>query len=476
MNRIKILKKEKFNLENILCFFIVICPILDISSFLFRNIFGTNYSLSTVIRPLIPIISIIYLFFTNNKKFKKYSFWGFLIYAIYAVIHLYLFTTVTTGSSYSNVIHEAQYIINYSFMILNLFIYVYFFKNNNTEKLKKSILYATCIYIGSIYLAIITKTSSNTYMQEKMGYKGWLESGNSTGAIFILTMFIYMNYLKDKKYKKIAIPVLILVGIFLTTLIGTRVGLLGFILVISIYIIIQVFYSLLHNSKINKKMIFVAAGAIVAIAMLVVIFGSTTLERRKHLKNIESNIIDESINGNSHITGDLLKIKNKIDKNELEEGYMNNAQKQSIIDLYNIANTMNVTNNDQRMQQLIYNIALVKNQKNLVLILFGNGYMANFRELVLEMEIPAFLFNFGLCGFTLYFVPFLTIFIYGLYFGIKNIAKIDDEFIMYEVGSGFTFALSFFSGYTFFNSSTMMIIVVINALLINKIYKIKKEN
>ena len=166
----------------------------------------------------------------------------------------------------------------------------------------------------------------------------------------------------------------------------------------------------------------------------------------------------------------------KIDKNELEEGYMNNAQKQSIIDLYNIANTMNVTNNDQRMQQLIYNIALVKNQKNLVLILFGNGYMANFRELVLEMEIPAFLFNFGLCGFTLYFVPFLTIFIYGLYFGIKNIAKIDDEFIMYEVGSGFTFALSFFSGYTFFNSSTMMIIVVINALLINKIYKIKKEN
>lgn len=45
--------------------------------------------------------------------------------------------------------------------------------------------------------------------------------------------------------------------------------------------------------------------------------------------------------------------------------------------------------------------------------------MANFRELVLEMEIPAFLFNFGLFGFTLYFVPFLSIFIYGIYFALN---------------------------------------------------------
>ena len=103
---------------------------------------------------------------------------------------------------------------------------------------------------------------------------------------------------------------------------------------------------------------------------------------------------------------------------------MSESQKQSILDLYNTANKLNVTNNDQRMQQLIYNIALVKNQKNLGLIIFGNGYMANFRELVLEMEIPAFLFNFGILGFTLYFVPFLAIFVYGAYIAIKNIRKV----------------------------------------------------
>lgn len=471
MEKIKQLSK-KINVESILCAFIIICPILDIISFLFRNKFDTNYSPSTFIRPIISIVVMMYLFIKRDKKFKIYSIITGLLYMIYAAIHLYIFEKIKTGSSYSNALHEAQYLINYSFMILNLFIYVDTFKNKESNKLKLSALYAACIYIISIYISIITKTSSHTYVLEGIGFKGWFESGNSIGAILILLMFIYIGYIKDKKYRKIAIPILALNIIFLTTLIGTRVGLLGVVCVLSLYAIVQVLTGLLKNKKIDKKVITVISIAVVSIGILVTIFGSATFERRKHLKDIENNIIDESLEDKSHITGDLLKIKNKIDDGTLEKGYMNEAQKQSILDLYNIANKLNVTNNDQRMQQLIYNIALVKNQKNLLLLIFGNGYMANFRELVLEMEIPAFLFNFGILGFILYFVPFLTIFIYGAYIAIKNIRKVDEEYLMYLLGCGFTFALSFFSGYTFFNSSSMMVIVVMNALLVNKINKL----
>lgn len=474
MEKIKELSK-KINIENILCAFIILCPILDIMSFLFRNKFNTNYSPSTFIRPIISIVVIMYLFIKKDIKFKLYSILTALFYMIYAVIHLYLFEKVKTGSSYSNVIHEAQYLINYSFMILNLFIYIDTFKNKDASKLKLSVLWASCIYIISIYISIITKTSSHTYLLEGIGYKGWFESGNSIGAILILTMFIFIGYIKEKKYRKIAIPILLLNIIFLTTLIGTRVGLLGVVCVLALYGIVQVFVGILRNKKVDKKVIIGISIAVVVIGILVTIFGSATIERRKHLKEIENDIIDENLEGKSHITGDLLKIKNKIDDGTLEEGYMNESQKQSILDLYNTANKLNVTNNDQRMQQLIYNIALVKNQKNFGLIVFGNGYMANFRELVLEMEIPAFLFNFGILGFTLYFVPFLAIFVYGAYIAIKNIKKIDDEYLMFLLGCGFTFALSFFSGYTFFNSSSMMVIVVLNTLLVNKIYNIKIE-
>lgn len=58
-------------LENLLYLFIIILPILDITSFLFRKFFETNFSPSTFIRPIIPIVAITIIFFKNKKnKFK----------------------------------------------------------------------------------------------------------------------------------------------------------------------------------------------------------------------------------------------------------------------------------------------------------------------------------------------------------------------------------------------------------------------
>lgn len=71
-------------------------------------------------------------------------------------------------------------------------------------------------------------------------------------------------------------------------------------------------------------------------------------------------------------------------------------------------------------------------------------------------------------------MPFAILFLYGVWFMIKNRNQVDAEYLMYCLGSGFTFMLSFFAGYTFFNSSTMMVIIVLNALLVNKIVAIKK--
>lgn len=466
--------KNKFNIENLLCAFILMCPILDMVSFLFRNVFNTNFSPSTFARPLIPAVLMIYLFFKKDKKFKIKSIIAGLAYIVYALIHIYLFTKVKTLSSYSNEMHEAQYLMNYSFMILNLFLYVYIFKDINAQKLRKSALWASTIYIVSIFVSILTNTSSSTYI-EQMGYKGWFESGNSICAILLLSMFIYMPLLKEKKYRILVVINLILVGIFLTTLVGTRVGLFGFVIVVAIYILTEILQGLLDSKKINKKVLIIGSVAIATIVGTVAIFGSNTLQRRKHLQDIEQNIVDESKNEQSHITGSLLQIKEQIDDGTLEEGYMNEDQKQSIIDLYDIANDLNVTNNDQRMQQLIYNIVLVKNQANPVLILFGNGYMANYRELVFEMEVPAILINFGLIGFTLYLGPFIAMLLYSLFKKRKIFKKFDGEFVRLFLGCGFAFALSFFSGYTFFSPSTMMMIVVLNTLLLNKIKNVSKE-
>ena len=467
--------KEKIKIENILCLFIIICPILDIMSFLWRNTFNISFSPSTIIRPIIPIALLIYLFFKENKKLKIAILITGLVYLIYGLVHLIFFQKVRTGISYSTVTHEAQYLVNYTFMILNLFIYMYIFKDKDVEILKKSVVISASIYIISIFISILTGTSSPTYI-EGIGYKGWFESGNSIGTILILSMFIYISYIKDKTYRKFVIPLIVLIGIYLTTMLGTRVGLLGFVLIIIIYAVVEIVYNILHKLTVNKKTILLTIFSICTILLVIITVGSTTIQRRKHLKEIQKNIVDSNTSSESHVTGSILEIKEKIDNNMIENGYMSKAEEKSIIELYNIANKLEIRNNDQRMQQLIYNIVLVKNQKDIGLILFGNGYLNNYRELVLEMEIPAFLFNFGIVGFILYFLPFLAIFLYALYVGIRNIRKIDEEYVLLFIGAGFVFAISFFAGYTFFNSSTMMIIITINTLLFNKIIKLKKEN
>lgn len=457
--------RKKITIENILCVFIVLCPVLDMASFIFRNIFHTSVSISTIVRPIIPIVTILIIFFKDKIKWKLVL--GFSIYFIYGVVHLLLFQTIKTGSSYSGIIHEAQYIINYSFMILNLFIYLYIFNNKDNNKLKKSVLISASIYIISIFVAILTKTSSSTYI-EGMGYKGWFESGNSVSAILILSLFILLTLFKEKKYKYWVISIIGAVGIYLTTLIGTRVGLFGFILVLFIYAIAEIFTAVMHKVQVDKRIIVGSISALVMVVIIVAVLGSNTIQRRKHLQSIEGNIVDEATSTQAHISGSLLEIKEKIDGNELEEGYMTEAGKKSILDLYEYANENKIVNNDMRRQQLIYNVFLVKNQANPLLILFGNGYMANYRELVLEMEIPAFLFNFGVVGFLLYFVPFFAIFIYALCYTLKHIKEIDTETILMLVALLVSFALAFLSGYTFFNASTAMLIIVISTLLLNK--------
>ena len=166
----------------------------------------------------------------------------------------------------------------------------------------------------------------------------------------------------------------------------------------------------------------------------------------------------------------------KIINNELEDNYMSKAQKQSVLDLYNIASKKDISNIDTRKQQLIYHTQLVKNQKNILLILFGNGYLANTNELVWEMEFPAILLNFGIIGFSLYMMPFICIVCYAIIVSIKNIKKIDSEIIMLIFATLLAFVLSTLSGYTFFNSSSMIIIIVANVLLKIKTNEIRGEN
>lgn len=471
---------KKLNLEKLLLIFIILLPILDISSFLFRNFFKTNISISTFIRPIIPITIMAIIFFKNKFKLKTIIIG--CIYAIYSIIHLLIFIKLKTIMSYGSVINEMQYLVNYSFTILNLFIYYFIFNKKNNDNLKKAILYTNGIYLFTIFLSIVTKTYSTTYL-EGIGIKGWFESGNSISAILILNLFITFLFLNKKNIKLMILSIIEIItsGIYLIFLLGTRTGLYGFVIVIACFVFSKIF-NLIKNAILNKErniiskkkkiILIICSVAIIGIFIFVGIKGSSLLKRRKYLAEIEGNIVDNETGTTSHVTGAVLEMKQNIENGTSK---YSEAEQKSIIDLYNYANKKQFKNTDRRSQQLIYNFYLVKNQKNILYILFGNGFVIHFGELILEMEIPAFLFNFGIIGLILYFIPFFALFIFYIYYGIKNIKKIDDEFIFLLCGIFMSFALSLLLGRLFFNSSAMVIISVINAIIISKINEYKNS-
>lgn len=464
-------KLHSLKLEDILCIYIVLCPILDISSFLFRNYFETNISVSTFLRPILPIIISIYIFIKANKKNKIILISIVGIYVIYGIIHLLVTNTFLTGCSYGGIKEELQYVINYSFLIVNLIIFYYAFTNKKwrkeniieenvekrTKKIRIAILIMSSIYILSILVAIITKTSSYTYMEEKIGYKGWIESGNSLSAILCISLFIIYPLVKDKKLRVFTIITIILIGIYLVTLIGTRTGLIGFFLVTSLFITVEVILS-------KNRAAIIGFFALAVIIIAVGLVGSNTLIRREQINNENYKIIDEKTGEVGHMTGDMLRIKNKILDGTLDKEYMSEAQKQAVLDLNEYANKVNLAGTDTRTQQLMYNIYLVKEQKSILGIIFGNGYESNFREMVMENELVSFLLNFGIIGFLIYVGPFIFILIFScikIIKALKKKEKLKSEYILACLALVLAFALSYLSGYIFFNSSLMIILSAI---------------
>ena len=66
------IEKKKINtknlMENLLVIFLILCPIFDILSFIFRNVFNTSISPSTILRPIIPLIVFIDIFINSKHK------------------------------------------------------------------------------------------------------------------------------------------------------------------------------------------------------------------------------------------------------------------------------------------------------------------------------------------------------------------------------------------------------------------------
>ena len=484
--------KKKSYLEYLICFFIILNPILDIVSFLVRNHFsdnpGTSNSITALIRPIIPLILAIIVFVKASGETKRRLLLIIFIYALYAVEHMLICMDGFKEWSYGTPIKEFSFIINYTFFIITLIV-IKNIMGPISNKVQNSIIIALALYIFSIAISIITNTSSYTYPEVSIGYKGWIESGNCLSIFLILAFGILLSQInipkkKDEIVPQIAYIVLAFVTVtYMVFVMGTRVGLYGTFLVLGVWCILKLIIE-------RDIKLFIVGIIVLGLLFLGVNkFGSATLNRRTQLEDANQNIIEahaveietEEDEGKNHVTKDIGVVHDNIKNNNVSKEYMTVSQKESIKKLYEEANLKQIDSNDNRSQQLIYHVNLVKQERDIYKIFFGNGFQTPPGELILEKEFFALLFNFGICGFLLYYGPILLVLVWALIkiirFIIKNrknnliktLQKLSLKTYMYTFLITFLVVLSIVVGYILFNVSNSTLIATLIVLLYNRI-------
>jgi len=465
--------KKFLTKENFIYFFILLSPFLDIISSVFS--FG-KYSISTFIRPIIPLILLIIIFF-QDKKVRLPLIISTLIYLGYFIIHLFIYQDILTKISFGNTLYEASYLCNYTYLVFLLFVFIYLSKKESLKNLNKVILIYSIIYIGSIFISIITNTSYETY-PDSFGYRGWFNTGGAVSCILLCLLFILIvEFIKkqSKKEKIVKGIIILLIVFYLMFLIGTRTGLFGSLLILAISRIFQIFLPVIRKEKYNKSLITSASFLFTGMIILVLIFGSYTIERRKELDNLAGIDPDNPTSDTIYMPTDVIDIVDGIKNNFLEENFLSKEQENALLKLDEYTKKEKIKSTDYRMQQLIYHSFLYLEQDDIYLKFFGNGFLANMGVLTLEMEFFAFLYNFGIIGIILFLVPFLSIFIYSIVVLIKNFKRIDFAYLMYLSACFMIYAISFLAGHTFFNTSVMLIIVIIHTKLFLKSKEIKGD-
>ena len=446
---------KKFKLEYLIYILIIISPLLDAFSFLFKGWFpNASISPTLVLRPIIPLILLCYIFITDKSQ-RKILISGSVLYIIYGIIHLLITKNQLRLISVGSVFQEAQYVFNYTYMIYMMYIMLWFNKNRKLTFLKESLLMSLGMYLIIIYFSILSGTSSTTYLTGT-GYKSYFISGNSLCTVLLMLLGNALITLKD--HKVINSILIILTGFFMTVLVGTRTGLLGFVLVLGVYILMTIMKRMGYKfSKKSVLAVIIISGVLLATAY---VGANHFLQRRAEIEE-ESKIIDVNTGKYGYTTGNTNYFVNEIrNKREIEER-MTDAQAESYLDMYELANKLKLRANDNRTQQLIYNLYRVKNEHNIIYILFGNGFITNEGEMVLEMEFISIILNFGLFGFILYLLPMLAV----LFRLIKSLKKRNNmNKIMYLVSILLTFALSFMAGYVFYSSTCMLIMASLYAI------------
>jgi len=224
------------NLNKILIYFILLCPLLDLLTGFLINSVGINFSFGIIGRSIFLFFLIIYSFFIKEgykKKWYLFVILGLLLYFICFSFNLLIINNCSIGT----LIKELVFLTRILYTPLSLLALLTLSKYIKIEA--KHLVLILFTYASFIIFADITKTAMNSYDVAKMGHVGWFNSANEISAIFsILLPFAASYFLKTRKtFSSYATIITIFYALLL---IGTKTPIIS-IFIIGISLIIYIF-------------------------------------------------------------------------------------------------------------------------------------------------------------------------------------------------------------------------------------------
>ncbi|CDQ18917.1 O-antigen ligase family protein [Halobacillus karajensis] len=475
----KRINRELF--EKLLLIFIMIQPILDILTYFSMQTLNTSITIGIIVRVLFMIVSLWFIFFGNHSRLKKYVI-TYLV-ALAAVLSIGLVYNFFTKPIFDPFL-ELQFLAKTVYFPIMLGAYLLLFTTLDKTlvvrmRIMKAITIAMLIIAVTMFMAILTGTSSETYEWNKFGFKGWFNSGNEIGSIIAIAfplVYIYTLQKVDQLKKLYYFIPMVLIAL-VSILLGTKVGFFAVLGAAIIVFVSYVIYWLISKlKKTTQKEEHVPLKLLTSFIFLVLFLIATPFSPT--FSNVSGDVgqINEQRDSAQEESGDG---SSEVPEDEEGEGNTKGGDdaaaelgEQALIEspiLKIILSSRNI---------YFAHIYDMYEEADVIQKTFGMGYAGNYEDIrkLIEMDFFDLFFYFGILGIILISLPFLLI--AGLFLKLLFQAPGDilhPQNILILLSIGFGAGIAFLAGHVLYAPAVSIYLAISIVLLLANMLNLNKR-
>ena len=382
---------------NILEIVLILSPIIDILTSVSQRTLNIDISLGLIIRSFLLFFMTAFTLVESNYKYKKVTIGYLLLVSIYSILFC--------GSMYLNkgnqfIISEIKNLIKAFYFPICLVAILNYVETRKYKINLKLIFFVMLEYLVLLFIPSILNLGYESYAEDKIGTIGWFFSANEISSIYsiliVLVVFSY-KYIKNK----IIYFGLIIISFYTVLQIGTKMPAISTLIVVFVFII---FYLIKYINLKEKKYIKDLYVGIGIFSIFVIIFMTSPVlknfdiyknylistREKQEVNELNLDSINEKAEENIN---DVNIVINEDNKNEYKDNNLTSDEIATIIHSGRLETVNRV--NYKFKNSNFYN----------KLIGLGRIDIENNDEFLTEIDYIDILFNYGIVGFIIYFIP-----------------------------------------------------------------------